>query len=74
MRFWLWDPGGGRLYDDSYTATFFRGWKPLPREIDVTLMTLTPNLRKFHKSAASGQENGQSDQKRNFDLVNFPNK
>jgi hypothetical protein len=54
-----------RLYDDRYKATFFLGWKPLPRKIDVTLMTLTPNLMKFHKSGASGQKNGQSDQKRN---------
>ena len=33
---------------DSYKATFFRGWKPLPREIDVNLMTLTPYLLKFY--------------------------
>ena len=29
---------------NSYKATFFRGWKPLPREIDVNLITLTPDL------------------------------
>ena len=27
---------------------FFRSWKPLPREMDVNLMTLTPNFLKFH--------------------------
>jgi hypothetical protein len=44
------DCGSGfqpRLCDDSYKATFFRGWKPLPREIDVNLMTLTRDLLKF---------------------------
>jgi hypothetical protein len=45
------DCGSGfqpRSYDDSNKATFFRGWKPLPREIDVNLMALTPDLLKFH--------------------------
>ena len=32
----------------SYNATFFRGWKPLPREIDVNLMTLTSDLLKLY--------------------------
>jgi hypothetical protein len=41
--------GAASSRDDSYKATFFRGWKPLPREIDVNLMTLTPDLMKFHK-------------------------
>jgi hypothetical protein len=39
------DCGSGfqpRSYDDSNKATFFRGWKPLPREPDVKLMTLPP--------------------------------
>jgi hypothetical protein len=50
----------------SYKATFFRGWKPFPREIDVKSMTLTHNFMKFHISAAAGQKNGQSDQERNL--------
>jgi len=29
----------------------------------------TNNVWQFHKSAAAGQKNGQSDQKRNFELV-----
>jgi hypothetical protein len=29
-------------YDDRYGGTFFRGWKPLPREMDAKLITLTP--------------------------------
>jgi hypothetical protein len=36
--------GAASSRDDSYKATFFRGWKPLPREIDVNLITLTPDL------------------------------
>jgi hypothetical protein len=44
-------------------ATFGRGWKPLPREIDVNLMTLTPDLLKFHISAASGLESGRFNRK-----------
>jgi hypothetical protein len=40
--------GAASSRDDSYKATFFRGWKPLPREIDVILMTLTHDLLKFH--------------------------
>jgi len=43
---------------------FFRGWKPLPRKIDVKLMTLIPDLMKFHMSGAAGQKNGQSNQKK----------
>jgi len=31
--------------DDSYKAIFFRGWKPLPREIDVNFVwPVTPAL------------------------------
>jgi hypothetical protein len=48
--------GAASSRDDSYKATFFRGWKPLPREIDVNLMTLTPDLLKFHTSAAADRE------------------
>jgi hypothetical protein len=33
--------GAASSRDDSYKATFFRGWKPLPREIDVNLMTMS---------------------------------
>ena len=28
-------------YDNGYRAIFYRGWKLLPRETDVKLMTLT---------------------------------
>jgi hypothetical protein len=31
-------------------ATFFRGWKPFPRGIDVILVTLTPDLLRLHNS------------------------
>jgi len=37
------DCGSGfqpRLCNYGYRATFFRGWKPLPREMDVKLITL----------------------------------
>ena len=44
--------GAASSRDDSYKATFFRGWKPLPREIDVNLMTLTLDLLKFHTRKA----------------------
>jgi len=46
--------GAASSRDDSYKATFFRGWKPLPREINVNLMTLTPDLLKFQLSGAAG--------------------
>jgi hypothetical protein len=46
--------------------TFFRGWKPLPREIDVNLMTLTPDLLKFHTSGAAGLKNGLFNRKSDF--------
>ena len=63
--------GAASSRDDSCKATFFRGWKPLPREIDVSLMTLPPNLLKFHTSAAAGLKSGQSNRKRNFVLASF---
>ena len=31
-----------------FALTFFRGWKPLPREIDIKLMTLTSDLLKLY--------------------------
>jgi hypothetical protein len=35
-------------------------------------MEPTPTFEmQFHKGAASGQENGQSDQERNFDVIRF---
>ena len=40
----------------SNKATFFRGWKPLPREIDVNLMALTSDLLKYHKREEQGAQ------------------
>ena len=63
--------GAASSRDNSYKATFFRGWKPLPREIDIILMTLTPDLLKFHTSGAAGQKNGQFNRERNSEKANI---
>jgi hypothetical protein len=47
--------GAASSRDDAMIAIkrlFFRGWKPLPREIDVNMMTLTLDLLKFHTRKA----------------------
>jgi hypothetical protein len=42
------DAGQPRSCDNGNSAPFYRGWKPLPRGVDVRLMTLTPDFMKFH--------------------------